>query len=394
VITELDNSIWTSPGKTVLIYISMAEHRPADRIRGGGLERGGRVWKPVELTVEEQQMKTHPKFQPKRGYTWKGKKVTLFEAIQFVVEEFLSTPLPERLEKLSTQLTGKDAELAKQILSIKAKVEDFGWGVATGKDGEWQVTMTIGGRDSTEVITNEDGSVSMPGIMFNVDAFIEGNILAGIRALLNQQMVEALIGANWTPGRYQEHMRRAAGLKVELAADTKRFLERLHQRLYADERTRWMNIHAGGSKSSLDKYQGALATHYERLRPVWRQAKKIYRKHGGGRKGREAVKREYREFSPFIEGTLGAQYAKPEHRGLPDKLIAKLEPAREDAREYDSSPEYIAYEHAAFLCGFKIGEYSVKRIKEAVRAHKKMLGVEYYNHLYKGQPMSYPGRPN
>jgi hypothetical protein len=335
----------------------------------------------------DNKMSTRPKFQPKRGYTLQGKKVNLFEAVQFVIEDFLSTPLPERLEKLSTQLTSKDAELAKYILSIKAKVEEFGWGVATCKDGEWQVVLTMGEHDSTDVITNEDGSVSMPGVMFSVDAFIEGNILAGIRALLQQQMIEALIGANWTPERYQEHMRRAAGLKMELAADTKRFLERLHQRLYADERTKWMNIHAGGSKSPLDKYQGALAAHYERLRPVWKQAKKLYKKHGGGRKGRGAVKREYRDFSPFIEGTLGAQNAKPEHIGLPDKLIAKLEPAREDAKEYDSSPEYIAYEHAAFLCGFRIGEYSVKRIKEAVRAHKKMLGVEYYNHLFKGQPM-------
>jgi hypothetical protein len=339
-------------------------------------------------------MSTCPKYQPKQGYTLQGKKVNLFEAIQFVVEEFLSTPLPERLEKLGTQLAGKDAELSKRILSIKAKAEADGWGVATCKDGKWETVITMGERACTDVVTNEDGSVSMPSIMFNVDVFIEGNILAAIRALLQQQMIEALIGANWTPERYQEHMRHAAGLKMELAADTKEFLERLHKRLYADERTKWMNIHAGGSKSPLDKFQGALATHYERLHPIWKQAKKIYKKRGGGIKGKEAVKREYRDFSPFIKGTLGAQNPDPKHIGLSDELIAKLEPARVDAKEYDSSPEYIAYEHAAFLCGFKIGQYSVKRIKETVRAHKKMMGVEYYNHLYKGQPMSFPGRSN
>lgn len=341
-------------------------------------------------------MSMRPKFQPKQGYTWQGKKVNLFEAIQFVVEDFLSTPLPERLEKLSTQLAGKDAELAKRILSIKAKVEDDGWGVATCKDGEWETVITIGvgERACTDIVTNEDGSVSVPNIMFNVDAFIERNILAAIRAMLQQQMLEALIGANWTPERYQEHMRLAAGLNKELAADTKEFLARLHRRLYADERTKWMNIHAGGSKSRLNNYQGALASHYERLHPIWKQAKKIYKKHGGGIKGREAVKREYRDFSPFIEGTLGAKNPDPKHIGLPDELIAKLEPAREDAKEYDSSPEYIAHEHAAFLCGFKIGEYTVKRIKETIRAHKKMLGLEYYNHLYKGQPMSFSGRSN
>jgi hypothetical protein len=169
-------------------------------------------------------MRTRPKFQPKRGYTLQGKKVNLFEAIQFVVEEFLSTPLPERLEKLSTQLASKDAELAKHILSIKAKVEEFGWGVATCKDGEWQVVLTMAEHDSTDVTTNEDGSVSMPGVMFNVDAFIEGNILAGIRALLQQQMIEALIGANWTPERYQEHMRVRRVLKWNWLLTQKDFL--------------------------------------------------------------------------------------------------------------------------------------------------------------------------
>lgn len=339
-------------------------------------------------------MSTRPKFQPKQGYTLQDGEVNLFEAIRFVVEEFLATPLPERLEDLSTQLADKDSDLAKRVLSIKAKVEEDGWGVATCKDGKWQTVIKLGERASADVNTNEDGSVSIPGVMFNVDAFIEANILAALRAMLQEQMIEALIGADCTPERYQEHMRHAAGLEMELAADTKRFLERLHRRLYADARTRWMNIHAGGSKSPLDNYQSTLATHYERLRPVWRQAKKLYKKHGGGTKGREAVKREYRDFSPYIEGTLGARNPDPKHIGLPDELIAKLEPAREDAREYDSSPEYIAYEHAAFLCGFKIGEYSVKRIKDAVRVYKKMVGVEYYNHLHKGRPMTVPGRPN
>jgi len=339
-------------------------------------------------------MSMRPKFQPKRDYTWQGKRVNLFEAIQFVVEDFLSTPLPERLEKLSTQLASKDAELAKRILAIKTKVEVDGWGVATCKDGKWETVIKMGECACIDVVTNKDGSVSMPSIMFNVDAFIEGNLISAIRAMLHQQMIEALIGANWTPESYQEHMRHAAGLSMELAADTKEFLTLLHRRLYADARTKWMNIHAGGSKSPLNNYQGALASHYERLHPIWKRAKKIYKKHGGGINGREAVKRQYRDFSPFIEGTLGAQNPDPKHIGLPDELIAKLEPAREDAKEYDSSPEYIAHEHAAFLCGFKIGEYTVKRIKETIRAHKKMMGVEYYNHLYKGQPMSFSGRSN
>jgi len=131
-----------------------------------------------------------------------------------------------------------------------------------------------------------------------------------------------------------------------------------------------------------------LAAHHERLHPVWKQAKKIYKKHGGGKAGREAVRLAYQNWSPFIEGTLGAKNPDPKHIGLPAELIAKLA----DAKEYVSSPEYIAHEHAASLCNFKIGDYSVRQIKAAIRAHKRMLGIEYYNHLYKGLPMMFPGR--
>lgn len=337
-------------------------------------------------------MSKHIQFQPIVHHALQGRRVSIGEAIQFVVEDFLSTPLAERLEKLSDRLKSTDADLAESIINIKVEFERGNWGEATCKDNEWQVVSTMGKKTSIDVVKNEDGSVSMPAVMFQVDAHIESNLLNAIRALLFQQMVEALVGANQTPERYQEHMRRAAGLKMELSADTKAFLMLLYRRLYADERKKWLNIHAGGSKSTLNNFQGALATHYERLHPIWKQAKKMYKKHGGGVSGREAVKREYRDWSPFIEGTLGAQNLNPKYIGLPDELIAKLEPQRADAKEYDSSPEYIAHEHAAFLCNFKIGDYSVRQIKAAIRAHKRMLGTEYYNHLYKGQPMSFSGR--
>ncbi|MBV9959059.1 MAG: hypothetical protein JO360_11590 [Acidobacteria bacterium] len=332
--------------------------------------------------------RSHNKFQPKHGYILQGKHVTLFEYIQFIVEEFLSSPLVQRLEKLSEKLLSIDPVLSKQISNIKEEVEKDSWGVAKSTEKGTEITITLGGQDSSPIIIDEDRSITMPGIMFRVNAFIEGDLISAILFILQQKMVEALVGADYTPERYQSHMRSAAGLKPELAADTERFLMRLEQRLYRDARKKWMNIHAGGSKSPLDKYQGALATHYERLHPIWKQAKKIYRKHGGGIKGREAVKREYQNWSPFIEGTLGAKNPNPSHIGLPDELISKLEPQRADAKEYDSSPEYIAHEHAAFLCNFKIGDYSVRQIKAAIRAHKRMLGNEYYNHLYKGQPMS------
>jgi hypothetical protein len=334
-------------------------------------------------------MGKHLKFQPKINRTLRGKQVTISEALQFVIEEFLSTPLTERLENLSDKLKSSDTELAESIINIKAEFERSAWGTATYKDGEWQLVATIGGeKSSIDVLINEDGSLSMPTVMFLIDAHIERNLVNAIRALLDQQMVEALVGADQTPVRYQEHMRRAAGLKKELSVDTEAFLTRLHRRLYADARKKWLNIHPGGSRSLLTRYQGTLASHYERTHPIWKQAKKIYKKHGGGITGRQAVKREYRDWSPFIEGTLGAQNPNPKHIGLPDELIAKLA----DGKEYESSPEYLAHEHAAFLCNFKVGDISVRQIKAAIRAYKRMLGTEYYNHLYKGQPMSFPGR--
>lgn len=321
--------------------------------------------------------------------TLKGKYVTLSEAIHFVTEDYLSTPLAERLEKLSELVKGSDPELAESISSIKSEFERSSWGTATCKDGEWKLTMIIGKEQpNVNVVKKKGKSITMPTIMFYVDAHIEHNLIRATRAFLDELMIEALIGADQTPERYQEHMRRAAGLKMKLSADTEAFLARLHRRRYTDARKKWLNIHAGGSKSKLDTYQGALASHYERVHPIWKQAKKIYRNHGGGARGREAVKQEFQTWSPFIEGTLGAKNPNPKHIGLPDKLIAKLDLYR----KYDSSPEYLAHEHAAFLCNFKAGEYSVRQIKAAIRRYKRSVGINYYNHILKGQPMPFSGR--
>ena len=330
------------------------------------------------------------KFKSKMSHTLGGKQLSIGQAVQYVVEDFLSTSLSERLDKLINRLKSADPELAERIEKIKFEFEKKNWGQATYKDDKGEIKMIMGKEAPTECVENEGESESMPTVMFHVDAHIEWNLVNALRSLLYQQMIEALVGDNQTPERYQEHMRLAAGLKKELAADTERFLIRLYQRLYVDSRKRWMNIHPGGSKSPLTKYQHALATHYERLHPVWKQAKKLYKKHGGGVSGLEAVKRTYQTWSPFIEGTLGAKNAKPEHIGLPEELIAKLG----NTKDYESSPEYLAYEHAAFLCNFKIGSHGVRQIKAVVREHKRMLGVEYYNHLFKGRPMKFSGGSN
>ncbi|MCA1643149.1 MAG: hypothetical protein LC785_14635, partial [Acidobacteria bacterium] len=156
---------------------------------------------------EVATMSKHVKFQPKVRHTLNGKQMSISEAIQLVVEEFLSTPLDERLEKLSGRLKNTDAELAKSITNIKAEYERSYWGTATGKGGEWKLVIVHGrGKPSVDAVKNKDGSVSIPSIMFYVDAHIERNLVSAVRALLAQTMIEALVGANQTPERYQEHM--------------------------------------------------------------------------------------------------------------------------------------------------------------------------------------------
>jgi hypothetical protein len=331
-------------------------------------------------------MSKHIPFQPKVRHTLKGRSVSIGEAIQFVVEDFLLTPLTERLEKLSDRLKSADVEMAENINNLKAEFEKDYWGIATCKDNEWQVVGTVGGKASTDVVQNEDRSVTMPTVMFLVDAHIESNLRSAVRALLYQQMVEALVGANQTPVRYQEHMRRAAGLKMELSADTEIFLMRLYRRLYADSRKKWLNIHAGGSKSPLTPCIYAICFHTERLHPICKEAKKLYREKKRGETAHKAVLHKYRHLG---EGERWA--TKPEYVGFPSKLLPRLgmlKPPYPPQPNWVGSPRNIAIAWAAYLCGFPIGKPGVKRIKEAMTDYKRnAVGEEYYNQLFKNSTL-------
>ena len=331
-------------------------------------------------------MSKHIKFQPKVQHTSQGGSVSIGEAIQIVVEDFLSTPLTERLDKLIERLKTTDAELAERISNIKATFESSYWGEATCKDNKWQIVATIGKEARADFVKREDGSVSMPTVMFHVDAHIETNLLSAIRALLYQQMIEALIGADQTPERYQEHMRRAAGLKMELAADTERFLTRLHQRLYADARKKWLNIHAGGSKSPLTPYIYAICFHVERLHPICKEAKQLYREKKGGEAARKAVLHKYHDLGK------GERWAtKPEYVGFPTDLLPRLgmlKPPYPPQPNWVGSPRNIAIAWAAYLCGFPIGKPGVKRIEDAIADYKRnSVGEEYYNQLFKNSTL-------
>ena len=48
------------------------------------------------------------KFKSKIPHTLGGKQLSIGQAVQYVVEEFLSTSLPERLDKLMDRLKSAD----------------------------------------------------------------------------------------------------------------------------------------------------------------------------------------------------------------------------------------------------------------------------------------------
>jgi hypothetical protein len=179
--------------------------------------------------------------------------------------------------------------------------------------------------------------------------------------------------------RYQEHMRLAAGLPENISKVTDDFITEIHSSLIAAGRKKRNKVTPGGSTSPLNQYADALCFHYERLHPVWRAAKSIFKEQRSVKDGRQTIIKEFRQLGDGERWTT-----KPELIGLPLKLVNKLA----KGEPYISSAEYLAYEHAAFLCGFEIGKYSVKQIKRIVGGHKKMMGAEYYDSRFKNRSPS------
>jgi len=63
-------------------------------------------------------MSKHIQFQPKVHHILQGRRVSISEAIQFIIEDFLSTPLAKRLDKLSDRLKTTDAKLAEDVTNL------------------------------------------------------------------------------------------------------------------------------------------------------------------------------------------------------------------------------------------------------------------------------------
>lgn len=104
-----------------------------------------------------------------------------------------------------------------------------------------------------------------------------------------------------------------------------------------------------------DEDHNTLAFQYERLKPIWKDAKTIFLQN-----------RKREEWAKMVSIA---------HDDLPDELISKL--ADEDP--YAASPSSIALEHAAVLCGFNVGTYSVRQLKRKLLQAKRQVSQGHSN---------------
>ena len=119
-----------------------------------------------------------------------------------------------------------------------------------------------------------------------------------------------------------------------------------------------LNVTPGGRQNIRHKWSPTdfvcLDVHYERLKPIWQEAKKTAR---AALKSREATRRKrWKE-------EVSAIYA---DEALPNDLIERLAPSEETA------PADLALEHAGRLCLPDVNPpYSLKVLKEKLRELKR-----------------------
>jgi hypothetical protein len=241
-------------------------------------------------------------FEPTIRHVRDGQTVSFMDCIQGIVDDFFSTSLVGRIEKLSAATYKKDACLGGRLKSLVDEVRNA--------DYKW---AAIG---SQELIAK------------SIDTDIELSLCYSLRALLYMMMVERLVGGNFSPMKYQEHMRIAASLPHEKLAKTDKFLKDIWRHLYERPRKKWMNITPGGSKSELTAYAHALCFHYERLHPIWKEAKRLFKKNGGDERAVKAIKDNFKELGRGERWTVSEDLI-----GLPEELIRKLE----THKEYDQA---------------------------------------------------------
>jgi hypothetical protein len=273
--------------------------------------------------------------------TEQGESISYIEFIWRDIERFMSKTLEERLQELidflEKQGSKTDKRLAAQLRNMGVKLKKV--------DVEWEA-------DGVAIDIAE-----------SVDWYIEEMLPRYIYSMLHQLMIEGLIASHRSPEQYQEYMRSAAGLENKMSTATEDLITQLHSRLIGVARKDRNQITPGGSASPLKEYEVMLYLHYKRLLPIWRDVKRIFKQHDDKSK-HEAIQLKYNNLGVGESWTI-----KPEYIGLPDELLSQLE----KNEEYISSPQYLAYQHAAFLCGFQIGSYSIKQLKRVVSEVKKRI---------------------
>lgn len=286
----------------------------------------------------------------------KAKPIKFDDLITSLVNEFFELDPSSRIRLLATDLTKNvPAKRAEPLASKLRRIADAFETI----DRDWSVLS----------LSNS--------VRYFIDTHIEQMLPRVLTVMLYQLNVEALLTETQCPIRYQEHIRLAAGLPQQLSKSTETLITEIYEILISAARKKRNKIHAGGKVSSLNQYAHALCFHYERLHPIWRTVKTIFKETSDSKKAGKIV------LDRFSALGKGERWAISEDRiGLPPKLLKQAK----SLDPYESSAEYLAYKHAAICCGFGKRNYTVKQIKRVVADHKKMMGVEYYNSTFKRKP--------
>jgi hypothetical protein len=243
------------------------------------------------------------------------------------------------IEYLERRKTKRDQALAKRFRAVIKALENI--------DEDWQA----------------DGTAA--DIIYYVDLYVEMMLPRYLNAILHQLNVEGLFMSTpikEVPG-LKEPMRLAAGLPKNMSKAVDDLIMQVHESLIAEPRKQRNEVKPGGKASKLIEKRGELLYWYQNLHPIWKDAKAIYKKHPS--KGQEVILKKY-------ESIFSGENSKAVYRdrdGLPLQLVDMLT----SEQPYESTPEYLAYRHAAFMCGFGVKEYSVKQIKRVVAAYKKRV---------------------
>jgi hypothetical protein len=288
--------------------------------------------------------------QPPLDAIWREPKSAVksstcyFDLLRNCVQNIFQLTPAERLQQLIEYLekrkTKRDKELAKRFKAVVKALENI--------DEDWQT----------------DGTAA--DIAYYVDLYIEMMLPRYLNAMLHQLNVEGLFMSTpfkEVPG-LKEPMRVAAGLPKKMSKAVDELIMQVHESLIAVPRKERNQITPGGKTSKLAARGNELWYWYENLHPIWKDAKAVYKKNPSVAT-KDIIVEKYK--SIFSGENSKVVYRKRD--GLPSELVKQLT----SLDPYESSPEYLAYRHAAFMCGFGISEYSVKQIKRVVAEFKSRV---------------------